>query len=358
MYAVILAGGGGTRLWPLSRAAHPKPFLELLGDQTLLQSTVTRLAPLIEPRDVYVVAERRFVGVCREQLPAVPAANIVGEPLSRNTAAAVALAAASIDRPRDDVMAVLSADHRIRDVGAFRAALAEAAAAAAEGGLVTLGIEPLGPETGYGYVIASAGDDGTQRTGALPVEHFIEKPTRERAIELLARGRAYWNAGIFVWRRDAVLAGLDRHAPSIVGPIRDALAAGDDLTDAYRSIPSSSIDYSLLEPASVAGRVRVVPVGMGWSDLGNWAALLEALGEEAGGVEVVRRSGAGGEVMDVGSRDTLVHVAGGRLVATIGLRDMIVVDTPDAVLICARDAAQDVKAIVERLAVEGRADKV
>jgi mannose-1-phosphate guanylyltransferase len=366
MYAVILAGGGGTRLWPLSRANRPKPFLELIGEGTLLQATVARLSPLIGPRDVFVITDRRYADLCREQLPDVPAGNIIGEPQGRNTAAAVALAAEAIDRPADEVMAILPADHRIADDDGFRAALAMAARAAVDGSLVTLGIQPSGPETGYGYVIAADGEGAAHGAGtatgtgtnALPVERFVEKPTRERATELLAGGRAYWNAGIFVWRRDALLEGLERHASAILAPIRAALSAGDDLAGDYSSVEATSIDFKLLEPASLEGKVRVVPVGVGWSDLGNWATLLEALGEGSGGAEVVQQSGAGGQVIDVGSRDVLVHAAGGRLVATVGLRDLIVVDTPDAVLICARDAAQDVKAIVERLLAEGRRDRL
>jgi mannose-1-phosphate guanylyltransferase len=358
MYVVILAGGGGTRLWPLSRADRPKPFLELIGNETLLQATVARLLPLVQPRDIYVVTDLRYGDLCREQLPGVPPANILGEPQGRNTAAAVALAAVAIDRPSDEIMAVLPADHRIADDAGFRAALATAAAAAADGSLVTLGIEPSGPEIGYGYVIAAEGAGVSGEPTAHPVERYVEKPGRERAIELLASGRAYWNAGIFVWRRDALLVGLERHASAILSSIRAAMTSPEDLAAAYASVEAISIDYRLLEPASLEGKVRVVPVGVGWSDLGNWATLLEAVAEGAGGGEFVQRSGLGGEVIDVGSHDVLVHAAGGRLVATVGLRDLIVVDTPDAVLICARDSAQDVKAVVERLASEGGRERL
>jgi mannose-1-phosphate guanylyltransferase/mannose-6-phosphate isomerase len=358
MYAVILAGGGGTRLWPLSRAARPKPFLRLLGDRTLLQATVARIAPLIMARDVYVVTDSRYAAVVREQLPEVPEANLLLEPVGRNTAAAVALAAEAIDRPADEVMCVLPADHGVADEQVFRDALAAAGMRAARGDLVTLGIQPSGPQTGYGYVLATgepeiAGDRETYR-----VERFVEKPSVERATQLLAGGRAWWNAGIFVWRRDAARAGLAAHASDILEQVRAALAAGPGgLTEAYPSLRATSIDYALLEPASLEGQVAVVPARAGWSDLGSWAALLDALGG-SGADGVVDRVEAGSDLLAIGSRDVLVHATGGRLVAIVGLSDAIVVDTPDALLVCARDAAQDVKRVVDELTTTGRRDRL
>ncbi len=349
MYAVIMAGGGGTRLWPLSRAARPKPFLPLLGETTLLQATVARLAPLIAPADVYVVTDGRYAPYIRAQVPAIPAGNILAEPVGRNTAAAVAYAAAAIARPPDEVMVVLPADHRIADAAGFRSALAAAAARAAGGALVTLGIDPTGPETGYGYVLATGDPETIDGRIAWRVERFVEKPDVERARALLAGGRASWNAGIFVWRRDAVLDGLGAHAPDIL----DAIAAvADDpaaLAAAYPAIRSTSIDYALLEPASLLGRVAVVPVDVGWSDLGSWAALLEARAGE-GEAGVVADAEDGAEVLAIGSRSVLVHAAGARLVAVVGLEDVVVVDTPDALLVLSRDAAQDVKKVVDALA--------
>ncbi len=357
MYAVILAGGGGTRLWPLSRAGHPKPFLALLGERTLLQATVDRLSPMVSPRDVFIVTDGRFAELCREQLPELPPENIICEPVARNTAPAAALAAVAIDRPMDEVMAILAADHRIADEAAFRSALAAAGSCAAAGEMVTIGIEPTHPETGYGYVMAGEGESRFGDRVVRPVDRFIEKPTLERAGELLASGRAYWNASMFIWRRDVVLAGLERHAPDILEPIRAAVAAEGDLAGAYSPLRSISIDYALMEPASAFGGISVVPVSMGWSDVGSWAALLELLGGEAGG-EPVRIDQAGGSSMDEGSREILVHAAGGRLVATVGLRDVIVVDTPDAILVCAKDASQDVRRIVDRLSAEGRRESL
>jgi mannose-1-phosphate guanylyltransferase/mannose-6-phosphate isomerase len=348
MYAVIMAGGGGTRLWPLSRAARPKPFLSFLGDLTLLQATVARLSPLIEPRDVYVVTDARFEALVRDQLSDVPAANLVLEPMGRNTAAAVALAAVTIDRPADEVMCVLPADHAVGDEAAFRAALAVAAEHAARGDMVTLGIPPSGPETGYGYVLATGDPAPSDGLEVFRVERFVEKPTVERATELLAGGRASWNAGIFVWRRDTVLAGLERHAPDILDPIRSGPAP-----EAYLSLRATSIDYALLEPASLEGAVAVVPAEAGWSDLGSWAALLDAMG---GGV--VTRVQPGSDVLTLDSTDSLVHAGGGRLVAVVGLTEAIVIDTPDAVLVCTRDAAQDVKRVVDELVATDRRERL
>ncbi len=350
MYAVILAGGGGTRLWPLSRVARPKPFLPLTGESTLLQQTVARLAPLILPRDVYVVADARYLDLIREQLPDLPAANVVTEPVGRNTAAAVALAALAIERPGDDVMVILPADHAIADESGFRDALAVAGSVASDGRLVTLGIRPSGPETGYGYVLATGDPTFIDGRETFDVEQFVEKPTVERAGELLASGRAHWNAGIFIWRRDAVLSGLERHAHDIVGAIRRALADGS-MDVAYPTIRSTSIDYGLLEPVSLEGRVSIVPADIGWSDVGSWAALLDALAADDG---VVAMSEGASESLDIESRDILVHAAGGRLVVTVGLDGVIVVDTPDAILICSRDRAQDVKRVVDRLVADGR----
>ena len=354
MYAVIMAGGGGTRLWPLSRAARPKPFLPLLGDTTLLQATAGRLAPLVGITDVHVVTDGRYADLVRQQLPGLPPANLLCEPMGRNTAAAVAFAAAAIDRPDDEIMVVLPADQRVTDEPAFRAALAAAASRAASGDLVTLGITPTGPETGYGYVLATDEEQRFEGLASHRVERFVEKPNIGRARELLDTGRASWNGGIFVWRRDALVAGLARFAPDIADAVAEAVAGGPAAIEAaYPQVRSTSIDYALLEPASVVGGVAVVPMAVGWSDLGSWDALLHAT-EETTGVAVHTQAGSG--VIDVGADRVLVHAVGGRLVAVVGIADVIIVDTPDALLVCGSDAAQAVKQVVDRLAAEGRRD--
>jgi mannose-1-phosphate guanylyltransferase len=377
VYAVVLAGGGGTRLWPLSRPDRPKPFLAPLGGDSLLRRTVDRLAPLVDQADVLVVTDARYADLVREQLPALPAGNLVGEPAGRNTAAAIALAAVAIDRPDDDVMLILPADHLVIDEAGFRAVL-ETAAAAAEGGagapdpLVTLGIRPTGPETGYGYIVAgpssaAAGVPPTPSSAAVtaaasrvrPVLRFVEKPDVPAAEALLAGDPpAAWNAGIFVWRRRAIHSALDRHAGDIVGTVADGWSAeragrAGALAAAYDLVRRTSIDYAVMEPAAAAGRVLVVPADVGWSDLGSWSAIRDALvargrATAAPGDEPPGTVGAGPR-RDVDSVDTLV-LADGRLVVTIGLRDTIVVDTPDALLVCAADRSQEVRSIAEELA--------
>src|SRR3954469_16489912 len=345
MYAVILAGGGGTRLWPLSRQARPKPFLPLLGSESLFQATLARIAPLIKPEDIYVVAAENHLLLVREQAPWLKPHQLLGEPVGRNTAAAVALAALVIDRPGDDVMAVLPADHVVQNDEAFRAGLAKAAEAADPKTLVTLGITPTGPATGYGYIVG-ADDDPT--ADVRRVERFVEKPSRERAEELLRHPNAtWWNAGIFVWRRDRILHVLEHHAEQVFQPLRDGLA---DLQKVYPTLPSISIDYAVMEPVAAEGKVKVVPVEAGWSDVGDWRALREELATKGG--EVV----SGGQSVGLGSSDLLVHSSGGRLVVTVGLRDMIVVDTPDVVLVCDADQSQEVRKIVEQLAAANDTD--
>jgi mannose-1-phosphate guanylyltransferase len=351
MYAVILAGGGGTRLWPLSRPERPKPFLHLLGERSLLRATFERVLPLVgTPANVALVVDRRHAQLAREELPEIPAANILAEPVGRNTAAAIAFAALALQREPDEVMVVLPADHLVIDEPGFRDVLARAAtvAEAADLPLVTLGITPTGPETGYGYVVAAG---PRAEPGAHAVARFVEKPAADAAAALLAGPEPVaWNAGIFLWRRAAILDALESSAADIIGDLRAGLAAGPGgLEAAYPDVRATSIDYAVLEPASLAGRVAMVRADVGWSDLGSWAALRDALvaravaaGEPAGVV-------GSGPRRDIGSEGTLVFGTD-RLVVTLGLRDLVIIDTPDALLVGAADRSQDVRAIADEIA--------
>jgi mannose-1-phosphate guanylyltransferase len=381
MYAVVLAGGSGTRLWPLSRPECPKPFLRLLGEETLIQRTVARLAPLVAPADVYVVAERRHLGLVAEQLPEIPAANLIGEPIGRNTAAAVALAAEAIDRPADEVMLVLAADAYIADEAGFRAALAAAEQVAAAGFLVTLGVTPDHPETGYGYVMARPPAREVAGRPTFAVDRFVEKPSADKAAEMIATGLASWNASIFGWTRATIRECLARHASDILEPIRAICASGSvaEMDAAYPTIRATSIDYAVMEPASLEGRVAVVPISVGWSDLGSWAALRDIWHAQAaataaaaaatnadgatnathGATNLDGATASAGAVglgnrRDLGSTGTLV-LAGDRLVVTIGLGDTIVVDTPEALLICSAERSQEVRIIAQEMMNSNRA---
>jgi mannose-1-phosphate guanylyltransferase/mannose-6-phosphate isomerase len=356
MYVVIMAGGGGTRLWPLSSPERPKPFLPLLGDRTLLQMTVDRLAVDdrlgLRPGDIAVVTDRRYAGFVRDQLPA---ATVLEEPVGRNTAAAVALAAHGLNRPGDEVMLVLPADHRIADEAGFRDALATAAGitAAEPDALVTLGIRATGPEPGYGYIVVGRRPvESLAGAVGFAVERFVEKPAPADAERLLAADPpAAWNAGIFVWRRSAILAALDAFAADISGAVARGLAggtpgttSGDGLDEAYAAVRATSIDYAVMEPASEAGLVRTLPLDVGWSDLGSWSVLLDALGGVGTG-RVVQP----GEAAEAGPDDLIVERIDGRLVLDDGPRG-ILAGTPVALLTGARPARDVVDALLERVA--------
>jgi mannose-1-phosphate guanylyltransferase len=252
-YAVVLAGGGGTRLWPLSSPHRPKPFLPLLHGRSPLAVTLERLAPLVPIDDTYIVVAANQVQLVRECAPQIAADHILAEPVSRNTGAAVALAVTAIDRADDAVMLVIPADHAVRDDDAWRTVLAAAAdhAGREEGTLYTLGVVPTRPETGFGYIVA----DGER------VSRFTEKPQRDEAQRLIAAG-ARWNAGTFAWRRDSARAALQRFAPTLINGIGE-----------YSTIPAGPIDTFVMEPAAVAGLVRTLPLDCGWSDIGSWGEL-------------------------------------------------------------------------------------
>ena len=306
MYAVVLAGGGGTRLYPLSTPERPKPFLPLLGDETLLQRTVGRLAPLIRPPDVTVVTDVRYEPLVRDQLPSC---QVLSEPLGRNTAAAVALAAMRVSRPADEVMLVLPADHLIEREGEFRSLLASAERiAAGEGGrgepLVTLGIVPTHPSEEYGYLVPEP--DGAHSAGSVRrLRAFVEKPRLATAQQLLGQPGVAWNGGVFLWTRRSILTAL---RPTLLpAALEDAVDAAS-LRAVYADLPSISIDYAVLEPAAHDGQVVMMALSGGWSDLGGWPSLLAALGGPAIG-RVVKA----GETISPGPSELLLRRDQGEL---------------------------------------------
>jgi mannose-1-phosphate guanylyltransferase len=348
MYAVILAGGGGTRLWPLSTPERPKPFLPLLGERSLLQLTAARLDGLIAPDDIHVVTDRRYAALVRAQLPA---ASVLEEPVGRNTAAAVALAVTAIDRPADEVMAILPADHLIGDEPGFREVL-RAAGEVATGAcgvtdpIVTLGITPSFPATGYGYLRPDPGSvQVVAGLEAYRLVAFVEKPSRPAAGALVRETGMAWNAGIFVARRRALRAAFAADAPQILGPI-DGATGPDDLEAAYDGIAPISIDYAVMEPAARAGKVAMVGLRAAWSDLGSWDALLGALGAPGVRGSVVEAGGGA----DIGAGDLGVRRPDGRLVLVPGPGRMVGEPGPSALLVGAAVHRDVVEALLDRVA--------
>jgi mannose-1-phosphate guanylyltransferase len=356
--AIVPAGGAGTRLWPLSRAGRPKFLLDLTGSgRTLLQQTLDRLAP-IAGGGIVVVTGVAHAEAVAAQLPQLGPGDVLAEPSPRDSAAAIALAAAVVEhRTPGAVVGSFAADHVVRDGCAFTAAVREAVATAREGWIVTIGIQPHRPSTAFGYIRAGAPVTVPGAPNALAVESFVEKPDADTAAAYVADGGYRWNAGMFVARADVLLAELAKHRPDLAAGVAEIAAAWDTprraqvLDAVWPTLEKVAIDYAVAEPAAAAGRVAVVPATFGWDDVGDFAALAGLLPDDAG----VRVLGDAGQVL---ARDTEgVAVPGsGRLLAVLGLDDVVVVDTPDAVLVTTRARAQDVKAVVDALRAAGRTD--
>jgi mannose-1-phosphate guanylyltransferase / mannose-6-phosphate isomerase len=357
---VIMAGGSGTRLWPLSRAGFPKQFLVLSGDDSLFQQAAKRLNGLasedINAQPLLVVgnAEHRFLGLEQLREVGITPSSMVLEPEGRNTAPALTLAALqALEDGQDPVLVVTPADQTVIDTAAFTAALQQACRVAATGAIVILGITPDHPETGYGYIRAfPAEKDGVSR-----VAEFVEKPDLKTAERYVAEGSYSWNSGMFVLKASVWMAALEKFRPDIAAATRAAWAArkldGNFVRPGaaeFAAVPSESVDYAVLEkcPGSEFD-IRVVPLAAGWNDLGAWDAVWQ-VGDKDGAGNV-----AHGDVMLEDTQDTLVH-ATSRLVSTVGVSNVIVIETPDAVLVADRSRSQDVKRIVNQLAKKGRGE--
>lgn len=348
---VILSGGSGTRLWPLSRETYPKQFLPLVDQYTMLQNTALRVGGAKNIAAPLVVCNQEHRFMVAEQLRAVGVqpAMVILEPMGRNTAPAVAVAALHARHQGvDPLLLILPADHVIADGEGFRAAVAQAALHAEAGWLITFGIVPTAPETGYGYIKAGAPLD---ESGVCAVERFVEKPDAATAQEYLRSGVYSWNSGMFLFRASAFLAELERFAPAILASSRQALASGRNERDflwldgeGFAACPKDSIDYAVMEKTDQA---VVMPLTVGWNDVGSWSALWE-VGERDGEGNITR-----GDVISVDSRDTYVDAAT-RLVATVGVENLVVVETADAILVASKDRVQEVKEVVDRLKASQR----
>lgn len=347
-YAVIMAGGIGSRFWPRSRREHPKQFLSVFGDATLLQNTVARLQGIVPPERCFIVTNERYVAQTRDQLPAVPAENILGEPISRNTAPCIAYAAfalAALDP--DATMIVLPADHVITNVKRFQQVVREAVNRSSENGaLVTIGISPTHPATGYGYLqYDGPADLDFEEPESFPVLAFAEKPDLATAERFLDSGDFLWNSGMFVWRAETIIDALERYLPDTYEafePLSRALGSPQEkevILSAFQASRSISIDYGVMERAE---KVYVVPGDFGWSDVGDWKAVYDLSEKDKHG-NAIR-----GQAILRGSGRCLVHSTD-RLVVLVGIHDAIVVDTDDAVLVCHRENAQEVKQVVDYL---------
>lgn len=349
VHAVILAGGSGSRLWPLSRQHLPKQFLALNGQTSLLQTTINRLAPTIAASDVLIITQESHAK--GEAYHALLPYQSLYEPVGRNTAPAIALAAAYLTAGGGDpVMVILPADHIIKDEALFRSHLTTAIEAAEQGGLITFGIQPTRPDTGFGYIKArSAG-----RPDVLDVERFTEKPDLATAESFLQDGGYFWNSGMFVWKASAILEEIRQYVPEVYRVTQAILndAAREDFQQAvvshFADMPSISIDYGVLEKSS---KVALIPCDIGWNDVGSWQAVHEISAQDQAG------NALQGNVIALGCKDSLVR-SEKRLVAAIGVEDLCVVETADAVLVTRKDQTQRVREVVDILQERGATEHV
>ena len=353
--AVIMAGGKGERFWPQSRASRPKQFLALTRDgETMIQKTVGRLNDIVDISDVFVVTNANYIDLVKEQLPELPPQNIIAEPKARNTAPCSALAAQIIRKKYEDaIMLVLPSDHLIKFTEMFVDTLRHAIEVAEKGrSLVTIGITPSYPETGYGYIQFS----GANKTmpGVYTVERFVEKPNIELAKEYVNAGTFLWNSGMFVWKASSIIANIEQFLPEVAaGTAKIGEKYGTDefvqtLNEIFPDLPSESIDFGVMEKAK---DIYTIPGNFGWDDVGSWLAV-ERINYTNEYGNVVK-----GDVISIKTKNSTI-IGGKKLIATVGLEDVVIVDTDDALLVCAKDSTQDIKKIIENLKICNRNELV
>lgn len=342
-YAVILAGGVGSRFWPFSRELEPKQFMKITGEESLLQATIQRLKGVVDSANTYIVTNNIYFYEVKAQVAKfrIPDENIILEPEGKNTAPAVGLCAKLISRiDKDAVLMILPSDHYIKNVGNFKQTLKKAVLCAKDNFLVTIGIRPTAPSIGYGYIKTGPRSiRALEHQGVLRVERFLEKPGLNKAKKYFRDKKFYWNSGMFVWKASVLMEEIKKYLPGLHRNLA-LINSVNDIPKIWPRIKAISVDYGIMEHSK---RIALIPANFYWTDLGSWDALAEIFPKDKKG------NVADGDTLSLDSQGVCVFSRGNRLVSAIGIKNIVIVDTPDALLVCHRDKTQDVKKLVEKL---------
>ncbi|MDG0794524.1 sugar phosphate nucleotidyltransferase [Cohnella ginsengisoli] len=351
--SVIMAGGKGERFWPKSRTNLPKQFLNIAGNKSMIQQTVARLEKLMDIKQIFIVTNESYAELIGAQIPKLPTNNIIIEPIGRNTAPCVGLASLIVEeRYPDSTMIVLPSDHIIKDESEFINILETAVhVAQQQENIVTLGVSPTGPETGYGYIERTDEMWDSFNTPVYKVNQFVEKPNLEIAQKYIEEGNFYWNSGIFIWKSKTIRKRIQQFMPDMDVLLKDIQPAlgtpweSDTIKQKFLEMPDQSIDYGIMEKAD---HIYVVPCQLGWDDVGSWTAL-DRIDDRDDNGNVIR-----GNILNIDTKNCIIESNDGKLIATLGIEDLIVVDTEDVTLICTKDKAQEVKKLLKELRTQKR----